>query len=171
MSFPQHTHWAPSFCADPVYLPAEQGRRHDTDSASWEISLGTDSRHENGESERAAIIYPQQDDETRQDLVARREGRKQSESNAHRAQDRTKLRRGYPLYPPKDPTLATCPIIKVSSQLTNFSAHELPWQLQMLSLAQIDSFVGVVASRARTRGLGGHGGHGGHDRNENGWHE
>ena len=40
------------------HLSAE--REHDTDSASWEISLGTDSRHE--------IIYPQQDDETRQDL-------------------------------------------------------------------------------------------------------
>ena len=55
------------------HLSAE--REHDTDSASWEISLGTDSRHE--------IIYPQQDDETRQDAV----GRKQSEANAQDRQN------------------------------------------------------------------------------------
>ena len=48
------------------HLSAE--REHDTDSASWEISLGTDSRHE--------IIYPQQDDETRQGAVARWDGNK-----------------------------------------------------------------------------------------------
>ena len=99
------------------HLSAE--REHDTDSASWEISLGTDSRHE--------IIYPQQDDETRQDAV----GRKQSEANA---QDRTRSQRGYPLYPRKDPTLATSPITQVSSRPANFSEHELPWWLlQMLS--------------------------------------